>query len=294
MLRGTTGRVAALMVGLCWMLSAPAATVSLVLDSTAEGGSSTAFAALHHVATTPAATGVVLLHGRNGTPDGVVVSELGVHLSGLGYQALSIEEPVPATGTAFSDYVADVQGPNTVFPELYARVRTAIDALAALGSREVVLVGFSLGARMASAHAARGQQDELPVVGLVGVGMYGNSIDPLNAALTLDEVSVPVLDIYGDADANAVGTAAARWSAYASGSGTDYTQIEVPCADPSLDCVPHNLAGYRGSNPVLEQAVGAWMTRRYPVSAVPLPASLPLFLAGLFGLAALRRLNPAS
>lgn len=270
---------------LALLLPCMTSAVTISLNSIAEGGNTAAFNGLLLESTANSNVGVVLLHGRNGNADGVVVSELRNSINTLGYTTLSIDEPVPAAGTGFSKYVDDVNGANTVFPELYARVRTAVNELATRGIDEVVLLGFSLGGRMASAHVARGQVDELPIIGMIGIGMYGNSIDPLNAALTLDEISVPVLDIFGDNDTSAVSTAAARLSAYNSGNGTNYTQTMIECIDPLTNCVPHNFFGYRGAgNPVLETEVNNWLSLNAPVSAVPVPAAVWLFGSGLIGL----------
>ena len=144
---------------------------------------------------------------------------------------------------------------------------------------------------MASAHVARGQIDELPITGMIGIGMYANSIDPLNTALTLDEVSVPVLDIFGDNDANAVSTAALRMSVYG-GTETNYTQTMVECINLSINCVPHNFDGYRGTgNPVLEAEVNNWLVANAPI--VPIPAAVWLFGSGLIGLIGVARRKKA-
>ena len=272
------------------ILSTPSTAATIGLSSIAEGGSTASFRGeLLNGAGNPA-VGVILLHGRTGNADSAVVSELRQSINLAGYTTLSIDEPVPAAGTLFQDYVNDVNGANTVFPELYARVRTASNTLENLGVNQIVLLGFSLGGRMASAHVARGQIDELPIVGLIGVGLAGNSIDPLNAALTLDEVSIPALDIFGDNDIDAVSTAAARQAAYNSGSGTDYIQKMVECVNPAIDCVPHNFDGYRGSgNPVLETEVNHWLTSKAPLTPVPLPGAIYLFGTGLLGLLGISR-----
>jgi hypothetical protein len=271
-------------------LDAAAALVSL--SSIAEGGSTASFNGRLLDGSPGARTGVVLLHGRTGNADSVVVSELRRSINAIGYTTLSIDEPVPSAGTGFSDYVNDVTGEYLVFPELYARVRTAINELENRGIEEVVLLGFSLGSRMASAHVARGQIDEIPITGMIGIGMYGNSIDPLNTVYTLDEISVPVFDIYGDNDSPAVSTAAARLAAYRSGSGTSYTQVMVECFYFGTDCVQHNFDGYRGSgNPVLETEVNKWLSENVPI--VPLPPTVWLFVSGLAGLAGLMHCRQA-
>lgn len=268
--------------------SSVSGAASITLSSIAEGGNTSSFNGLMLEGVSSPNVGVVLLHGRTGNADSVVVSELRQSINSIGYTTLSIDEPVPAAGTDFIDYVNDVNGANAVFPELYARVRTAINELESRGIDEVVLLGFSLGGRMASAHVARGQIDELPVTGMIGIGMYANSIDPLNVGLTLDEVSVPVLDIFGDNDLTAINTAAARLSAYNSGSGVSYTQIMVECIDSTIDCVPHNFEGYRGvGNPVLETQVNNWLVSNAPI--IPIPGTVWLLGSGLIGLVGFAR-----
>ena len=263
-------------------LSTTASAQTLTLSSVAEGGSSNSFDGLLLQGSGTPVVGVVLLHGRGADPDGPVVKELRQSLNAKGYTTLSIQEPFPAGGTAFLDYVNDVVGSNIVFPETFARVRTAINELQARGVNKVVLLGFSMGSRLASAHVARGQINELPIIGLVGVGMYANSIEPLNMAFTLDEVTVPVLDIYGDADTTAINTAPARRSAYKSGSGTSYTQFMVECANTIIDCVNHKFFDgntgmeYKGaSNPVLDNEVAKWMATHAPLISDLLPPAPP-------------------
>jgi hypothetical protein len=84
---------------------------------------------------------------------------------------------------------------------------------------------------------------------------------------TLGEVSIPVIDIYGDADSNAVSTAAARLGAYNTGAGLDYTQTAIPCI-AGLNC--HQLQGQKGDDSMpLEVSVNAWMQAVAPASQIP-------------------------
>jgi hypothetical protein len=49
---------------------------------------------------------------------------------------------------------------------------------------------IATGAGFAATHLAGGQRlGDLPIAGLVGAGIYANSIDPLNTACTLDELN---------------------------------------------------------------------------------------------------------
>lgn len=276
---------------------ARADTIILNLSSVAEGGNDPFQGLLLEGSGNPN-VGVILLHGRGFTPDGPVVGELRVSLNALGYTTLSIQEAIPAGGSSpFSNYEDDVNGPNYVFPETFARIRTAINELEARSVEQVVIIGHSLGSRFGNAYVARGQIDELPVIGLIGIGMQGNSIDPLNQTLTLDEVQVAVLDLFGDADdAPVLNNAAARLNAYLSlpTPGPSYTQIIGECdlANIPLDCINHTWDGFRGpGNPALEGYVASWMLEFAPVQtqSVPEPTSIVLMGFGLIVLIALWR-----
>ncbi len=239
------------------------------LDSTTEGGSTTSFSArLMERKSSVNQMGIVLLHGRGGNPDSAVVQQLRYDLYDRGYTTLSIQCPVPsgyseggASAPPFNNYVTEAA---TVFPETYARIRTAIDRLASSGHTQVILIGFSLGSRMVSAHVAHGVDDELPIVGMVGIGMYTGGGDPLTTDTTLDEVganNIPVLDIYGDLDNGAALTATTRLTTYTDAGGSNYTQTVLDCTGVGVtgnDC--HKLIGLKGaSTSPLEISVSDWI-----------------------------------
>jgi len=249
-------------------------------------------------------TGVIFLHGRGNTPNSKVVRQLRGSLANAGFTTLSIENPVPldttqpggggpnGVATDFEDYVADVNGPNTVFPETFARVRESMALLAEQAINRIVVAGFSLGSRLATAHVARGQQaGDLPIIGLIGLGMRANSIDPLNAATTLDEVFVPVLDIFGDGDIPAVVTALDRLNAYG-GQSTDYTQVILDCDDSLTvqECHQFNNGLKGADDRPLETAVRNWIT---DIAPVPEPGTLAILVLGLAGLGCARRRRAA-
>ncbi len=237
--------------------------------------------------------GVVMFHGRGATPNSAVVRQMRRSLNNSGYTTLSIENPIPvdANGngipTDFYDYVADISsgGANYVFPEAYARLNASINLLQAQGVEQVVIAGFSLGSRLASAFVAKGQvAGNAPVVGLIGIGMYGTSFGSLNPVISLGDITVPVLDLFGDSDRNVVNTAAARKAAYG-GLASDYTQVILDCpASLSVkDC--HKLrGGLKGTDDKpFEVAVNNWIKNVAPLS-VPEASSIYLFGLGLFAL----------
>lgn len=243
--------------------------------------------------------GIVFLHGRGNTPNSKVVRQLRGSLANAGYTTLSIDNPVPldttqpggggpnGVATDFNDYVADVLGPNTVFPEAFARVRESIAFLAGKAINRIIVAGFSLGSRLATAHVARGQQPgDLPIIGLIGLGMRANSVDPLNAATTLDEVFVPVLDIFGDGDVPAAVTAFDRLNAYG-GAPADYTQVILDCAASLSVQECHQFNGLKGADDQpLETAVRLWVN---DVASVPEPNALAFLAIGILGLTYVRR-----
>ena len=251
------------------------ADAGFYLDSSTESGSDQFFVELLEGGSSPT-VGVVLLHGRCSIATGPVVQELRTSLNTAGYTTISIYNPLTTAVNqcAFSDYVNEV---NTIMPEVYARVRTSINYLENLGVQNIVLVGFSLGSRFSSAHIARGQIDELPIKAFIGIGMYATNIDPLNPSFTLDEITIPVLDIYGDHDANAVDTASSRINSYNSGSGQSYTQIALDCASNLTVNECHKLVGLKGSaTDELETTALNWAKCYAPLGAAADCTNVPV------------------
>lgn len=246
-----------------------------------------------------AKVGVIFLHGRGGNPDSAVVRELRASLNNQGYSTLSIEDALPSTNycaaatlTDWCNYTADISsGDNYVFPETYDRVNASIEYLAATGVEQIVLAGFSLGSRLALAAAARGlDAGGLPVVGYIGLGMRTNGPGPLNALNVLDELTIPMLDIYGDNDYDAVVGADARQAVYG-GNPADYTRVVLDCADDIVGDDCHKFRGglKGGDDMPLEMAVYDWISAVAPLTKVPEPGSLALFGAGLIGFSMTRQ-----
>lgn len=207
--------------------------------------------------------GMILLHGRNTAfegqapvhhPNAVVVQQLRGHLAGLGYSTLSIETPdIPLSanlnGNSTADFFEYDAHNASLTAEMFARINAAIDELAAHSVQRVVLAGFSMGSRYATAATAAASLgllgNSLDVVGLIGVGMDATpgtamptpamptsaaDINGYNIGSNLPHVAVPVLDIYGSLDAGVADFAMARALGYG-GDPTDYTQAELACPD---------------------------------------------------------------
>lgn len=207
--------------------------------------------------------GVILMHGRNTAFDGspmvhhpnaVVVKQLRTQLSGLGYSTLSIETPdlplaADRNGNNRADFFEYAANEDALTADVFGRINAAIDELAARSVNRIVLAGFSMGSRYATAATAAAQLGLLgnsrDIVGLIGAGMVSSlagstpttgapaSVADINGYDTLGNlrfVDLPVLDVYGDLDSNAATTAAARRAAYA-GTLAGYTQLSLTCPD---------------------------------------------------------------
>ena len=269
---------------------------NVVLDPSGFGGGMEMFDGCQLLGAGTPSVGVILLHGRDSSPEGPVVNELRTSLQRAGYTSLSMENPAAnfvSDSRTFTDYTNDVLSATPyAFPEAYARVQAGISHLQSTGVTQVVVIGFSMGSRFSAAAVARISSSAVPIIGLVGVGMYnsggGNGIDPLDVDFTLDEINVPVLDIYGNQDTNAITDNEGRIAAYDSGLGASYTQVELDCsAVVSTNC--HQLQGLRGSDTMpLEMTVNAWMACYAPLvtancSSVPALTSEGVVTVGLGG-----------
>ncbi|WP_198264234.1 PEP-CTERM sorting domain-containing protein [sulfur-oxidizing endosymbiont of Gigantopelta aegis] len=200
---------------------------------------------------------VLFLHGRNkklagqamkNHPNGDVVRQLRTYLNtSLGLTTLSIETPNISNdlnSNNRADFFEYDAAEAIVFDQMQARFNTALDGLKTQGIKRVVVMGFSMGSRYATALTAAADQgvlgNGLDLVGLIGTGMYINSansttgpndirgFDTLGNLALID--SIPVLDVFGDLDAPAANSATARKTAYAGATGL-YSQVSLACPD---------------------------------------------------------------
>jgi pimeloyl-ACP methyl ester carboxylesterase len=237
--------------------TAPIRDQALTLDSTAHGGHDT-FSGLLLEGIGRPKTGVILLHGRGGNPDGAVVGFLRKTLNRAGYWTLSLTNPIPKAGDEFPNYVADLGAENYVFPEAAARVRAGMAALKERGVEACVLLGFSMGGRLMAAFLAGGDQGPLPVKGLIALSIGVNGTGPLNTANTLGRVAVPMIDVCGEGDADVAGSLDKRQAAYRAGAGRTFARFVAK------GTVPHNLAGAEAQ---VEREVLAWIVQVAPIQA---------------------------
>lgn len=180
--------------------------------------------------------GLILAHGQGKHPTWLVVDPVrkGIH-NKLGYHTLSIQMP-----TGYSDWrdYADA------FPEAF---QTIDDAIAYLknekGITHIYLFGHSMGGRMSSAYVA--EHPDSGLAALIVAGCRNNGGKPLACDENLQDVSLPVLDIWGAKNVKDTSAAAERSGM----TSATYTQVEIPKAN-------HKFEGHEDE---LVEAVADWL-----------------------------------
>lgn len=147
--------------------------------------------------------GAIIVHGRGFHPDWQdVVSPLRVGLTEHGWRTLSLQMPVLDKAAKYYDYVP-------IFPEAFPRLDAGVAYLKEQGIENIVLVAHSCGVHMAMAWLNAQGDSDLDAV--VGIGMGATDYQqPMREPFSLDRLTVPVLDIYGDDDFPAVKRLAPR------------------------------------------------------------------------------------
>ena len=203
------------------------------------------FMAIHAEAETDSPRGgVVILHGRGAHPDWVdVVQPLRSELPEFGWETLSLQMPVAASDAGDGAYRALV-------PEAFPRIGAGVKYFNDRGIENILLLGHSLGARMALDYMAVQNPDEVKALILVGLSVHQ---EENGAALSsMEKLAIPVLDIYGSRDLDAVRlTVRERAGAARRGGNQAYRQIEIQGADHF----------FNGLSDTLVARVRAWIDR---------------------------------
>jgi len=173
----------------------------------------------------PAKANVIILHGRGYHPDWAdVANPLRVGLAERGWNTLSLQMPVLEKGSSYFDYVP-------LFDESLPRINSGIAYLREQNDLPIILIAHSCGAHMAMEWVRKyGDKD---IAAYVGIGMgatdYGQ---PMLESFPLNEMAVPVLDVYGAEEYPAVHKMAPERLAMMQKAGNPLSrQIRVPNAD---------------------------------------------------------------
>ncbi len=147
---------------------------------------------------------VIILHGRGFHPDWQdAVNPLRVGLVDYGWNTLAIQMPVLEKKAKYYDYVP-------IFDEAFPRIESAIKYARDQGNKEIVLIAHSCGAHMAMAWVSANKDISnksmnKKIDAYVGIGMGATDYkQPMLNVFPLDQLKIPVLDVYAENDYPAV------------------------------------------------------------------------------------------
>lgn len=145
---------------------------------------------------------VIILHGRGFHPDWQdTINPLRVGLVNAGWSTLSVQMPVLEKQAKYYDYVP-------LFPEAEDRIDAAIAyARKQITTDEtnntIVLMAHSCGAHMAMSWFEQASSESVDAY--VGIGMGATDYkQPMKAPFPLENIRLPVLDVYAENDYPAV------------------------------------------------------------------------------------------
>ena len=176
--------------------------------------------------------GLIVVHGTGIHPNWQqVVQPIRVEMAGYGWNTLALQMPILHNEAEYEEYVA-------LYPEVPPRLRAAEAFLKEKGIQTIVIAAHSQGATMASYYLSRHPSD---AKGLIAIGMGATQKDShVNSAESLKQITIPVLDLYGDDDLPGVlETVEARKAGAA--HNTRYSQQVIEGANHFFDGVDDEL-----------------------------------------------------
>lgn len=187
--------------------------------------------------------GMIVVHGTGVHPNWEqVVLPVRVRMTEYGWNTLSIQMPILHNEAEYSDYVP-------LYPEVPARLKAAEQFLLERGMNKIVIVAHSQGATMSSYYLSR--HPESAVSKFVAIGMGATQKDShLNSALALEQIKIPVLDLYGSEDLPGVLETVDKRKQGAA-HNPHYSQQKVAGAGHFFD----------GMNDQLIAAIAGWLNR---------------------------------
>ena len=187
---------------------------------------------------------VIVMHGTGVHPDWQqVIQPLRVGLTEHNWNTLSIQMPILPNEAEYPEYAP-------LYDEVTPRIDAAIKYLKDNGAKEIVLIGHSQGAAMTAYYLSTSKQD---VKGFVAIGMASFADDPrMNSIKALENIKLPVLDIYGDDDLEGImKSVGARAEAAKKAGNKNFTQQEVAGSNHFFD----------GKEDELVEAVAGWLEK---------------------------------
>lgn len=206
------------------------------------------FLAIHTEQSSDAPKGAaIILHGIGVHPNWPdVIYPLRTRLPERGWATLSLQMPILANDAEDDEYAP-------LMPEVPPRIDAAVAFLKQQGIDNIVLIGHSLGGKMAIYYIASGAPSVGDIKAVVSVGLNARETvhQSLDTALALEKFTLPVLDLMGSEDNPDVkNTAALRRDAAAAAGNQRYEQKIMPGANHF----------HVGKEAEFVDAVDAWIT----------------------------------
>lgn len=173
--------------------------------------------------------GAIIMHGIGVHPNWMdVVQPLRTRLPEHGWHTLSLQMPIVHNEAECEEYAP-------LFPEIAPRINAAVDYLKGKGINNIVIIGHSMGATMASYYMAN--NDHSAVKALVSIGATGLMFkDPeRDFVQSLRKIKKPVLDVSGSDDLPGVLKTKRLKARTAKKAGNkNYRQVEIQGANHFL------------------------------------------------------------
>jgi len=186
---------------------------------------------------------VILLHGRGFHPDWPqVAGPLREGLTERGVSTLAVQMPVLAKDAKYYDYLQ-------IIPESFPRIEAAINYLHSAGYEWIAMVAHSCSVHMTMAWVKQfGNQG---IDAYIGIGMGATDFrQPMLAPFPIERLRIPLLDLFGSQDYQAVIQAAPdRLAAIERAGNPKSAQIMIDGAD-------HFFEDYEDE---LVQVVSQWL-----------------------------------
>ena len=143
---------------------------------------------------------VIILHGRGFHPNWEdTVFPMRTMLPTKGWRTLSLQMPVLVKSAKYYDY-------EPLFPLATPRIEAGISYLKEQGVKNIILFAHSCGAHMAMQWIrSKDGKVETDITAYIGAGMGATDYkQSMKQAFPLDQMIIPVLDIYGEKEYPAV------------------------------------------------------------------------------------------
>lgn len=167
--------------------------------------------------------GVVLIHGIGAHPAWPeIIEPLRTTLPEHGWSTLSLQMPILGNEANAQDYLP-------LMEEAPERIQAGVDYLKSKGVKNIVIIAHSMGTTMANIYLAN--KPDPAVHAYVAIGMSNPFPVKYDNLAALGKITLPMLDLYGSQDLEAVLAFAKPRATSARKTNKHYTQVMVEGAN---------------------------------------------------------------